>query len=390
METQAIIQPKQSSYVDVALQNQINREITDVSTRIKKMILQYALLLWSSYELRKQITKIVEGFIKRLPKELPNKDEYVLGIYQSSEKWIKETYNRIVLDYLAINWGVLVNSKVIKTPPKSPIEAYKVLERLKVSNEEIGISNRAFPNIKKYNEQVNEITRQLARKESGVSVDGKRVMNLHAKSEIDLRHNHQVSELNEILESAGIDSTDYTTNGSNQAISKTTDDILDPKTLVWFSSHTNCSKRCEKYQGKLASLILPPIDDTMKTGYRINGRNVYSFKGIINQIDKYGYKNNIIVGFNCRHRLIKYTDSKQPPIKVDEKDVIRERRIEQKQRAMEREIRRLRIQAVLWRSVDDKKTRILNERANQLYSRYVAYSQSHGVPYYPERCKASI
>ena len=383
-------QPKPTSYVDVALQNRITELISDVSTRIKKMILHYAMFMWSTYELRKQITRIVESFITRLPKDLPNKEEYVIGIYQSSEKWIRDYYNVVVLSYMAINWGALINAKIIKTPPKTPIEAYKVIEQKNIPTENFGSSNRGFPDIARYNQQVNELTRELARKEPGVSIDGKKVMNLHAKSEIDLRHNHQINELNKILDSAGIDSEDYTTNGSNQATSKHSTNPLDPRTLVWFSAHTNCSKRCERWQGKLASLILPPIDKNMRTGYTIKGRNVYSFKGIINQVDKYGYKNNIIVGFNCRHKLIKYVDSPEAPIRVDEKEVQKQRAIELKQRSMERTIRRLRIDSVLWKGVDEKKSHALMRQSNILYEKYVAFSKRHDVPYYPERCKPTI
>jgi hypothetical protein len=158
--------------------------------------------------------------------------------------------------------------------------------------------------------------------------------------------------------------------------------------LWWLSSHADCSERCAKWQGKLISKSLPPINETMWTGIKEGSRKVYSLNGIVNIVDKYGYKNNIIVGFNCRHRLIAYQKGSRPEQDYKDKDIKRERLINAKMRAMERKIRAIRTEAILMRQIDVNEALTIKKKADALYERYVAFAEKNKIAYYPDRCRA--
>ena len=73
------------------------------------------------------------------------------------------------------------------------------------------------------------------------------------------------------------------------------------------------------------------------------------------QKDKYGYNNNIISGFNCRHYLIKYEKGKLPPKEYSATDVRKMRDINNKIKEYEREIRRLKSEQQMYKQVGDRK-----------------------------------
>ena len=74
------------------------------------------------------------------------------------------------------------------------------------------------------------------------------------------------------------------------------------------------------------------------SGFRVgklDGYWVYSLTDIMAQVDKYGYNNNIICGFNCRHHLIAYRPNDVPPKEYSDQDIKKEREINTKLRAKE-------------------------------------------------------
>ena len=167
-----------------------------------------------------------------------------------------------------------------------------------------------------------------------------------AQAELDLRHDIQLEKLDDIYEKLGMSNPirsldDKSTSAVDISKSFNEDGSINTDTLRWLSSHKDCSERCAKWQGKLVSLVLPAINDKLETGYKINGHKIYSFLAIEGQTDEYGYHNNIINGFNCRHHLLNYQDKALVPEKFTKKEIEASRKLNAKQRELEREIRHL-------------------------------------------------
>lgn len=152
--------------------------------------------------------------------------------------------------------------------------------------------------------------------------------------------------------------------------------------LVWISTHANCSKRCEPWQGKLYSLdgTSGNIDDIKYQPLK-NATDIY-------YTTKAGktYKNGIISGFNCRHYLIPYEKGNKP-VHVPASVVERERKINDTQRELEREVRGYRDLALTFKGIDDIKAKQYRAKAIAKNKEYIQYSKKNKVAYYPSRTK---
>lgn len=111
--------------------------------------------------------------------------------------------------------------------------------------------------------------------------------------------------------------------------------------LVWASTHVDCSRRCAPWQGKLYSL-----DGTYG---EINGKK---YQPLENATDiwyttKAGKRwKNGLLGFNCRHRLVPYNEHQAPPKAFTAQEMKVRRALNERQRTLEREIRKQR--ALAW------------------------------------------
>lgn len=127
-------------------------------------------------------------------------------------------------------------------------------------------------------------------------------------------------------------------------------------------------------------------DSNFKVG-KLGNQTVYSLTDIMAQVDKYGYHNNIICGFNCRHRLIPY-DGQLPPEKFNEEDVEKQRKIEEQIRAMEREIRKQKTRAALYEEMGEKRlAKAIREHVKDLVAEYRAFCDKNGYASYDYRIK---
>ena len=152
--------------------------------------------------------------------------------------------------------------------------------------------------------------------------------------------------------------------------------------LAIVSSHTDCSKRCSKAQGQVVSL-----DGT--TGTAPDGRH---YEPLEKYTDVYvttksgkTYKNGLF-GFNCRHYLIPYKDGYVFP-KTREAVEAKQYEITKTQRAMEREVRYWRTEAIELKGIDPIAYRKARANAIEANKRYIAYSKEHNRAYYPSRVK---
>lgn len=150
--------------------------------------------------------------------------------------------------------------------------------------------------------------------------------------------------------------------------------------LVWIVPHANASKRCEPWQGKLYSL-----DGTYGS---IDGNNYQPLENAtdIYQTTKSGkiYKNGIISGFNCRHKMIEYKKGNKP-IEIPESVVKLEREINDTQRYLERGVRLWKERALLYKGIDNKKYIYARDKAKEWKIKYVEYSIKNNVAYYNSR-----
>lgn len=119
--------------------------------------------------------------------------------------------------------------------------------------------------------------------------------------------------------------------------------------LVWASTHVDCSPRCFPWQGRLYSLdgsygttdtgvSYQPLENAVNVPYTTKAGKTYM---------------NGLLGFNCRHRLIPYKDEQQPPKGYTKAQTVKAYQLDLAQRAMEREIRRVKERAHLLKGVED-------------------------------------
>lgn len=294
-----------------------------------------------------KIKKIVSKYCKDLPDSF--KKEIIQSTYQSAirfyEEYEKETNQ----------WYAIALSTVLAL-------GFKSIGQLKLNNKKdlyhyiVEHPEHAFdkyPFLKDYKRNIQKRTLELAQKPMLSIEPNKKAMSLFAKAELQIRYEQQQSMIENLR-------------NKNQK-------------LCWISSHVDCSERCRKWQGKLVDLDAPAINSSFETGKIIDGHKVYSFNAITSQKDKYGYFNNIIVGFNCRHRLIPYKEKSKPPHSYRSKIVKKEFTINEQLRTMERTIRDNRKKALLIKDISSKKYKELNKSIKGQLEAYKSFANENHV-----------
>jgi hypothetical protein len=97
------------------------------------------------------------------------------------------------------------------------------------------------------------------------------------------------------------------------------------------------------------------------------------------------YKNGLL-GFNCRHYLVAYKDGFTFP-KPNPEEEAKEYKITQKQRALEREVRYWRTEAIMNKDVNREYYKIAKNSAEEANRQYIKFSKENGRAYYPSRTK---
>lgn len=292
--------------------------LQNAENAIKKLITKYVFGMKSLYDLRNVINLYIVDFEKnRLPKDILNRNSYIRGLYQMANKVYDELIKQrrefaVILGLLTTNL-IALNIK----PPKiqTPIELSNFITKNKDKIKyDMWVQAKAAVRVQDYPKKIEEYIKKASEIPTLAIEDGKKPISIWQKAELDIRYEHQM---------------------------KMVQDAIDSGDDLWFiSSHPDCSKRCEKWQGKLVSVTR----HKKMSGFRIekvDGMWVYSLPDIMDQVDKYGYHNTIIKGFNCRHYLIKYEKGKLPPKEYSKEDVKKMREISEKIRSMEREIRQM-------------------------------------------------
>lgn len=364
---------KKTNITNPLYQSEFLPIIQRAETEIKKLVQYYALRLKSKIELREKINGIIKGVAKHLPFSLYDRDKYLYGLHDTSEKMIKRFYNSVVAQYfLVVSLLILAGHR---KKPQNPLELL-IFEKknpglvekvIKSSPKNMWSEAKGTPYVSDYGTLVKRRQRELANTITVSSDTGKHPISLWQKAEIDIRYENQMKMLNGMID--------------------------DGVKLAWLSSHPDCSKRCEKWQGELVSLnesagggqtrFSPKSAFYLRT---VDGHKVYSLMDITNVTDKYGYFNNIIVGFNCRHHLIPYT-GQLPPKEYDAHDIKKERAINAKLREFERKIRFNKQMAILYNKTSPELAAQHRKIAEILTAKYKKFAEEHGFAWYDYRIK---
>ena len=357
---------KRTNLTQSNYQKQFLPIIESAETEIKKLINFYALLLKPRKELVDRINGIVKAVSNRLPNSLFEKYKYVLGLKETADKMIRNYYDPVVKRYHTIVAVLLLAGISIKA--KNPLELNKQLSTKSVIREieskkgevDTWAMAKGYPNVLNYPEELKKKIGGLAKTQTVASETGKKPITVWQKAELDLRYEGQVDMIKDLV---------------NRGVR-----------YAWTSSHPDCSKRCEKWQGKLFDL---QAEHSELPGYRmrkkVEGHTVYCFKEVISRVDKYGYQNNIIIGFNCRHRLIEYKPGSVAPHEYTAEQVRRNREINETLRQMERQIKYYKQKSILYNSIDRRIAAQYKMKAKELTERYKEFANRNGYAWYPYR-----
>lgn len=312
---------------------------SDAESRIKKLVV-FAFWnakpkTWLVYE----IMKIIAQVKKDIPKDLMNRESYINGLVKSS--------NKLVASYEIMNHRFVSNIKqpIVRNTNyrfKNPQELKELMTSLTLNEKQSMWSQaKGYPNVADYDHQVKKFIDGVTDRPFVTAEKGKKPISLWQKAELDVRYTKQMEQLTAL----------------NEAKVK----------YAWLSSHPDCSERCAVWQGELVSLNkraknpqkkINKYSDINKDRFlvgELDGHKVYSLPDIMDVVDKYGYRNNIISGFNCRHHLTEYHKGSSAPKEYTEEQVKRQRNIEHKIRMMERRIRLLKMKLNDFIIINDKK-----------------------------------
>ena len=296
-------------------------------TRIKALVLLAFIHAWPEIVLRSKITAIILAVEAKI-----GLDAYNRGLRNFAIKLMREQYRKPLYQFKD------------QFPDKKPID-FKYLK-----NEAKGGTYYDYP--KELKKRITQLTNEV----TTASEDGKKPISLWAKAEIDTRQEHNQEMIDDLIEKGEL--------------------------VCYISSHPNCSKRCAKWQSKLVHLTKHSLYGNFLVG-KIDGRNVYSLTDIMAVKDKYGYNNNVISGFNCRHYLIPYK-GQNPPTHYSKEEMKDERKIEARIREMEREIRKEKQRLTLMEKGDlDYKRQ--KRKVDYMVERYKAFCKKMGFPSYDYR-----
>ena len=319
-------------------------------TKIKLLILAAFLYSETLLSLRNKIDGVILWVSKQIPKDLNDRAAYIRGLKVSSERFILLYYKKPQVSYKLAKQDLLNSVPPGKKAPsiKNPQELLDFTSNPK----NMWAEAKATPNVINYPKEIKKRIEEMGKQPVVTHEPGKKPISLWQKAELDVRYEGQMQMLDD-LKKEGVQ-------------------------YAWTSSHPDCSKRCQPWQGKLMDLT-SHAKGTNHQVTSIDGHPVYSLVDIMAKTDKYGYHNNIICGFNCRHKLIPYKPGQYGPEQYSQKDVAKQRAIEEHIRLLEREIRQMKSDAILFEKAGQIKiAKDINNRVKILVSKYKAFCERNG------------
>ena len=367
------LQTKTQFQSDAIIKYNFNKviEINHLEIKVKDFILQALFKGIDKFTLFNNIKRFVEKEIKKI--KLDDINKYKDSIEYWVKFWLDKYYSTsasllLLMVYEIERTGTKTNGMIKYTPSGKKLPVASAITQFaeipKFQGDDYKVASSKVAN---YYNRFKQLTTQFINngfKELPQLVNGKIIhgRTLFAKTERQVRFEFHKDQLEE-LRKQGVK-------------------------LVWINSHANCSKRCEKFQGKLYSL-----DNTH--GVTPDGHN---YEPIEKAIDVYvvtksgNVWRNGLFGFNCRHMMIPYHPGSKAPAMIPKNIIEKERKIDQIMRQMERKIFQLRQEAHHLKGVsfDLKKIKALEKQAAALYQNYVAFAKQNKRVYYPERCRIGL
>lgn len=331
-------------------------------TNIKTLIAEAIMLGWPLFDLRLKILAIIKAVNTKVPQNLRDRNAYLNGLVKKSDAYISRYYLPMVSKFTQTQKAVQIATQYAPQPIRVTIPKQLLdISKTKAETRDLWAYQKGSPNVIWYERELKKTMERLSEDPIVTFEPGKKPISLWQKAELDTRYEHQMKMLDDLREQ-GVE-------------------------YAWTSSHPNCSKRCAPWQGKLMSLTQGAKDPTTFRVGTLDGKAVYSLRDIMAQVDKYGYNNNIICGFNCRHKLIPYKPGTLAPEKYTREEVAKERNIEAQMREMERKIRNLKTKEILCIKIGDMKgSKEYKAQWQQLFARYKAFCEKNGYAWYAYRC----
>ena len=148
--------------------------------------------------------------------------------------------------------------------------------------------------------------------------------------------------------------------------------------LVVASTHSDCSERCRRWQGRVYSL-----DGT--SGTTDDGREYVPLEEAT-EVYKGRWKWGLL-SYNCRHYLVAYRSGALPP-RPNPATERREYAITQEQRRLERNVREWKTKALMYKGKADKKSyAFARKKAVEWNNAYIEFSRKNNRPIYPSRVR---
>lgn len=321
--------------------------IEETQTQIKLAIRNFVLNGNSFILLDREVQKIINETIKDLENEILK-----IEAKRTLNLFAEKVYKKFISD-LGFNYSILLSTIKVMSKGNYSKEEINILngkiQDVKGLQAEVGLAGQEYhkPYIERVKTALNNMRQIEATIPNGVS--------LRNLAEMQVRDEKHKNEINTLKENKNI--------------------------LVVCSTHGNCSKRCEPWQGRYYTL-----DGSTR---KIDGHDFIPLETATDVFvtTKSGktYKNGLL-GYNCRHKITVYKPNEIIP-NMSAMEIEKEREIDQRMRQLERNVRMWKEEKVLNSGVDKKRYEIASKKAIEWNKRYIDYAKTSGRAYYPDRVK---
>lgn len=340
--------------------------------KIKELIFAAFFFGKNKYLLRISIAAIINDVASKIPNDLRDRDVYLNALSSKSEFMIRQYYDKPQTKFQEVKETIMGEIPFGEKAPilESPKETISYIKKRR----DLWSAQKGSPNVVNYEKELKVKLNQLAAEPITTQEPGKKPISLWQKAELDVRYENQMQKLQDLR----VQGVDY----------------------AWLSTHPNCSKRCSAWQGELVALEGHAQNPQTTVDYKtfkynktsflmgkVDGHKVYSLPDIMNVVDsKYGYHNNIVCGFNCRHRLVPYQKGSTAPKEYTKEELAEQRQIEAQIRDLERQIRLKKKQLRLYNELGDKKSvATLQAEIKRLTAYYKQFCERNGYAWHKYR-----
>ena len=317
---------------------------------IRKIITRSLLGAKPRYLIWQEVLKIIDRTLKRTPKSLQEvTSESLKKFAHQILLGLEDTlvvYRALVMAVLSYNNGEKLTNKERQTIIDNTPFDYDYEPKGKT----LGTPNREFA--KDYFSKITARVEQLSKQEPR---DLDTSSSLHARAERQIRYEEKQDEL--------------------ESLRKKTN-------LILVSTHSDCSERCFRWQGRVYSL-----DHT--SGTTSDGRKFIPLEVATNipYVTRRGRVwMNGLFGFNCRHYAVEYKPNREFPTET-EAERKKEYDITEKMRELERGVRKWANASAMWGGISNRRYVSALKKYSSEYSKYEAFCRANDRPIQMERLK---